>query len=91
MNILIAYSIIFICVVFYKLHGLARFIYTYSSPTLAPTKLLDTITLCVCVFFLKTKHIGESRISRRFQIWSQIWHAVTIKNIDFFVFNLRIN
>jgi hypothetical protein len=25
--------------------------------------------------------IGESRISRRFQIWSQIWKGVTIKNI----------
>ena len=43
------------------------------------------------VDFLKTKHIGESMISRRFQIWSQIWQGGTIKNIYFFVFNLGIN
>ena len=27
--------------------------------------------------------VGESRTSRRFQIWSQIWQGVTMKNIDF--------
>jgi hypothetical protein len=34
---------------------------------------------------------GESRISRRFQIWSHIWQGVTIKIIDFYVFNLEVN
>jgi hypothetical protein len=61
-----------------------------SSPTLAPTKLQDTITLWLYEIVENQIYRRKLDISRRFQIWSQIWQGVTLKNIDFFVFNLTI-
>jgi hypothetical protein len=66
-----------------------------QTTNLADTYLYSVVILIIIWNFGKPniydRSIGESRISRRFQIWSQIWKGVNIKNIDFFIFNLGSN